>query len=74
MALFDKNYNKWHICEDNSKLWHPEYPKGKFLVLTSMVEKYDFFDTYEDVVVNELDDWDAHSILFFEGCKWDIEC
>ena len=37
LALFDKHYNKWHICEDNSILWHPNYPKKKFLVLASMV-------------------------------------
>jgi hypothetical protein len=63
LALFDKHYNKWYIIEENKKEWYPSFPKGKYLVLASMVEKDVLFDKYEDVLVEESNDWNAHSIF-----------
>ena len=39
LALFDKHYSKWYICEDNSKVWYHSFPKGKYLLLDCMVEE-----------------------------------
>ena len=63
LALFDKHYNKWYVIEENKKEWYPSFPKGKYLVLASMVEKDVLFDKYEDVLVEESNDWNAHSIF-----------
>ena len=60
MCLFDKNYNKWYICEDNSKLWHFEYPKGKYLVLDQMIEEDKLFQTYEDVIPSNEHYWNIY--------------
>ena len=55
--IFDKHYNKWHICEENQKPRHTYSKKGNVLVLYMMVEKYDFFGTHKDVMPRKIQDW-----------------
>ena len=38
LCVFDNNYKKWNVFEDNGKLWHPRYPKVEYLVFASMIE------------------------------------
>jgi hypothetical protein len=70
LALFHKHYNKWYIIEENKKEWYPSFPKGKYLVLASMVEKDVLFDKYEDVLVEESNDWNAHSIFVLKDASF----
>jgi hypothetical protein len=69
-ALFDKNYNKWYICEDNSMVWHPSFPKGKYLVLACMVEEDKLFENYEDILVENSNEWNAYSIYVLEDASY----
>ena len=32
LCVFDNNYKKWNVCEDNGKLRHTGYPKVEYLV------------------------------------------
>ena len=60
--MFDSYYNKWYICEDNSKVWYHSFPKGKYLVLACMVEEDKLFGDYEDDTFENSNEWNAYSI------------
>jgi hypothetical protein len=70
LALYDKNYNKWYICEDNSMVWHPSFPKGKYLVLACMGEEDKLFEKYEDVLTKNANEWNAHSIYVLKDASY----
>ena len=70
LALYDKNYNMWYICEDNSMVWHPSFLKGKHLVLACMVEEDKLFENYEDVLVEYSNEWKVDSIYVLKDASY----
>ena len=63
LTISDKQYNKWHISEENQKRLHPSLKKGAVLVSARIVEHDELFGTYRYVIYRKSRDWNIE--LFY---------
>ena len=49
LAIFDKYYNKWFVSKDDKKIWHVNYPKGKYKILARKLIKNGSIYEEEDI-------------------------
>jgi hypothetical protein len=51
-------------------VWHPSFPKGKYLVLACMVEEDKLFEKCEEGLVENENEWNAHSIYVLKDASY----